>query len=86
MIIKFNFGKYKYDYYNNNLELHRLGGPCFETNNGKKYWCQNNLLHREDGPAIEHPEQIKQYYKYYLNSQPLSEAEYWKTIRFKGFL
>lgn len=29
---------------------------------GYKEYYKNNLLHREDGPAVEHPDGQKQYY------------------------
>ena len=30
---------------------------------GPKTWYQNNLLHREDGPAVEHPDGTKVWYQ-----------------------
>lgn len=33
---------------------HKLDGPAFEDNDGRKEWYQNGKLHRIDGPAIEY--------------------------------
>ena len=32
-------------------------------NNGDKFWYQNGLLHRTDGPAIEYPNGYKYWYQ-----------------------
>ena len=39
-------------YYNGAGELHRVGDPAVTYPDGTKLWYQNNLLHREDGPAV----------------------------------
>ncbi len=83
MIIKFNFGFIKYSYYNNNLQRHRLDGPNCETTKGNKSWRKNGKLYREDGPAIELYDGYKYYY---INDNIYNHKEYWKVIRFKGFL
>ena len=33
-------------YYNGDNQLHRMGGPAVEWNNGTKSWYQNGQLHR----------------------------------------
>ncbi len=83
MLITFNFYYFRYHYYNNNLEFHRLDGPSFENNFGSKYWCKNNLFHREDGPAIIYDHYNK---RYYLHGKQYLEKEYWTIIKFKGYL
>ncbi len=83
MLIKFNFSYYKYDYYNNDMEFHRLDGPAFKDKNGNKYWRKNNYQHREDGPAIEYSDGGRWFY---LNDERYTEKEYWQIIKFKGFL
>jgi hypothetical protein len=37
---------------------------------GRKEWCLNGKLHREDGPAIEYPNGTN---KWYINGQPHRE-------------
>ncbi len=83
MIIKFNFYYYNIMYYNNNLQPHRLDGPSYETKDGDKFWCQNGIRHREDGPAAE---LSNNHQYYYLNGRSYSLPDYWKIIRFKGYL
>ena len=29
-----------------------MGGPAIIHVNGTQWWCQNNVPHREDGPAV----------------------------------
>ena len=48
MIILFNFDCFKYIYINNNQKHHRLGGPCYENNNGSKWWYKNGDSGREN--------------------------------------
>ncbi len=83
MLIRFNFKLYKFYYVNNNLNMHRLDGPCFENRMGSKWWCKNGSYHREDGPAILWNNKIKDYC---LNGIYYTEKEYWAIIRFKGYL
>jgi hypothetical protein len=33
--------------------LHRIGGPAIERDDGRKEWYENGKRHRIDGPAIE---------------------------------
>lgn len=33
------------------------------TDDGSKYWYQNCLLHRDDGPAVELPDGTKEWYQ-----------------------
>jgi hypothetical protein len=44
-------------YRNEKQQYHRVDGPAIVNNTGAyagdKYWYQNGLLHREDGPAEE---------------------------------
>ncbi len=82
MLIKFNLN-FKYLYYNNNLQWHRLDGPSYENNGGDKWWYKNGKSHREDGPAIEWIDHDK---FYYFNNVRYSEKEYWTIVRFKGYL
>ncbi len=82
MIILFNFYNAKYDYYNNDLQQHRLGGVACEVND-TKWWYKGGKFHREDGPAIEY------YYGakfYYLNGKEYPEKEYWSVVRFGVFV
>ena len=44
---------------------------CKTYSNGTKYWYLNGELHREDGPAIEWPNQSK---AWYLNGKLHREA------------
>lgn len=37
---------------NSKYEFHRIDGPARIRPDGAEYWYQNNLYHREDGPAI----------------------------------
>ncbi len=82
MLIKFNFFDFKYDYYNNSLQEHRMGAPSYEYD-GSKFWCKNGKWHREDGPAKEYFYGDK---CYYLNNKEYSEKEYWGIIRFGVFV
>ncbi len=81
MLIKFNFSYYKYIFYNSKLEVHRLGGPCFENKWGDLSYVRNGFLHREDGPA----EQYGASCIYYLFGKKYKEKEYWGIIRFGMF-
>ncbi len=83
VIIKFNFGYFKYYYRNNDLQNHRLDGPSFENTGGDKFWYKNGKDHREDGPADEWGNGDKHYW---LNGKEYSEKEYWVIIRFGGFV
>ncbi len=85
MLIKFNYtyGNWNYNYYNSNLERHRLDGPCYENNYGDKSWLKNGMNHREDGPVVEWYNGDKDYY---LNNKEYLEKEYWGIIRFGGFV
>ncbi len=47
MLIKFNFGYDKYQYYNNYLEWHRENGPALEYNNGVKFYCLGDRFYKE---------------------------------------
>ncbi len=85
MLIKFNFGNWKYYYINNNLENHRLDGPSFENVCGAKCWHKDGLYHREGGPAIEYVNVNGNKY-YFLNGKGYTEEKYWQVIRFKGYL
>tara|TARA_R100000541_G_scaffold24153_2_gene33885 strand:+ start:381 stop:614 length:234 start_codon:yes stop_codon:yes gene_type:complete len=40
--------------------------------NGDKFWCLNNQLHREDGPAVESANGSN----WYLNGVHMTEEEY----------
>lgn len=40
------------EYRNAKKQLHRIGGPAMELRNCRWLWFQNDLLHREDGPAV----------------------------------
>ncbi len=60
------------------------GGIIFQNKWGVKYWYTGEDLHREDGPAIEYPDGD---YCYCLNGKRYpNEEQYWKIVRFKGFL
>ncbi len=83
MIIGFNFLLFNVVYYNNNLKLHRLDGLCVKAKSGSKFWYKNHLLHREDGPAEEYFSGLE---RYYLNNKHYFKEDYWKIIRFKGYL
>lgn len=39
-------------WFNANNEAHRIGGPAREESSGRTEWRQNDVLHREDGPAL----------------------------------
>ena len=39
-------------YRNAGGQLHRVGGPAVVWESGEQEWYQNNLRHREDGPAM----------------------------------
>lgn len=43
------------EYWQENEQLHRVGGPAMITQTGVRYWFINGTLHRTDGPAIEFP-------------------------------
>ncbi len=83
MLIKFNLYNCKYRYHNNNLQHHRLDGPCAESYHGDKFWYKNGKSHREDGSAVE-------YYSgdnyYYIDGMLYGEKKYWAIVRFKGFV
>jgi hypothetical protein len=40
-------------------KLTRVGYECAESSDGYKEWFLNGKLHREDGPAFEHPNGFK---------------------------
>lgn len=42
-------------YFNESLQLHRINYPSIIHSDGSKFHYQNGILHREDGPAAEHP-------------------------------
>ncbi len=83
MLIKLNFNFFKYEYYNNNLKEHRLGGPSIKTSHGNIWWYKKGMLHREDGAAVEYIDGGKYYH---LNGNEYSETKYWSLIRFGGFV
>ncbi len=84
MVILFNFNRYKYHYYNNNLQSHRLGAPSCESIIGTKRWYKNGMRHRDDGAAIEFSEKHKWFY--FNDILFLSEKDYWITTRFFVFI
>lgn len=58
-------------------QLHRIGGPAIEWNDGTKEWYINGNLHRVDGPAIEIS---NGYREWFLNGKQYTEEEYRKNI------
>ena len=49
-IVVYGFGTRRY--YSSDNQLHRESGPAVEYTTGETQWCQNGLLHRTDGPAL----------------------------------
>ena len=47
-------------FYKNN-KLHNKNGPAIICNDEYKVWCINGLYHREDGPAVEYANGVKQW-------------------------
>ena len=45
---------------------------------GTKYWCQNDQLHRTDGPAVEESNGSKEYW---INGKQLSKFEIWTLFK-----
>lgn len=67
---------YKYIWYiKGTYILHNEGEPAYETINAYKSWYQNDLLHRLDGPAVEHGNDRQDYY---INNFYYKEKDYWK--------
>ncbi len=83
MLIKFNYGCWKFEYYNNNLQDHRIGFASAQDIQNNKWWSKNGFRHREDGPAVEY---INSYNFYHLNGKRYEEKQYWAIIKFKGFI
>ena len=50
-------------WYNSKDELHRVGGPAIEWDDGEKNWYKEGKYHRVDGPAIENANGSKFWYK-----------------------
>ena len=48
-------------------------GPAIEWANGDKAWLQHGLLHRDDGPAIVHSGDKKEWW---LNDKKYSKDEF----------
>jgi hypothetical protein len=54
-------------YHDQTGRLHRIGGPAKIEKDGTLSWCQNGLLHREDGPAYVYPK--RKYSAWYINGE-----------------
>ena len=53
-----------YQYLNTIGMLHCEGVPAVVHPCGTKFWLQHDLLHREDGPAVERANGYKEWYLY----------------------
>jgi hypothetical protein len=62
--------------------FHREDGPSFECYNGDKIWHLNGKIHREDGPAMEYSNGNKEWF---LNDKQVSQKEFKRLLRLKGF-
>lgn len=51
------------EWHNDAGNLHRLGGPALEYDNGDKWWFVNGKLHHDDGPAMCLSDGSKHWYK-----------------------
>lgn len=56
---------------------HRVDGPALINGKGK-YWMQMNLLHREDGPAVELTTGEK---FYYLHGMEMTRQQFRNEMR-----
>ena len=64
--------------YRNHLgQRHRIHGPAVVWADGEKWWLQNDLLHRTDGPAVE----TDGYKHWYLNGERFTEAQWNERIK-----
>ena len=75
-----NFGTIKYW---KNGKRHREGGPSHIFQNGDLNWHQNDVLHREDGPAIMR----RDYCEYWIEGELHREdgpAIEWYSDKYKG--
>ncbi len=82
MIVFFNFNYCNFHYKNNNFITNRLHFPSIEYRDGEQRWLTNGSYHREDGAAFEWGDRKV----YYLDGKHYEEKDYWKIIRFKGYL
>ena len=47
---------------------------------GSRYWYQNGIRHRTDGPAVEYPNGSKEYW---INGETVSAFEMWSLYKVK---
>ena len=57
---------------------HRIGGPAIIYPNGTRYWVQNGVLHRLDGPAVENV--VRGVRIWYIYGKALSEKEFLQHV------
>lgn len=67
---------------NSKGQFHRIKGPAYEGINGDKCWYLNDQFHRLDGPAIIKNNGHKEWY---IRGERLSEEEFERWLRLKGF-
>jgi len=61
-------------------EFNKTNGPArLYSNNGPKYWYQDNKFHRLDGPAVVNLS-YKQQKLYYIDGIQYIEEKYWKKV------
>lgn len=70
-------------YTNSNDQLHRVGAPAVEYNDGRRWWFVNGKLHRLDGPAMEDPTGMYEEY-WCINGKDMEDAgdkEKWMLLK-----
>jgi len=67
-------------YYNEEGQLHRVGGPAYEEADGDKQWWLDGELHRADGPAREWADGTKEWW---LDGQDYNNEVDWKQAKQK---
>ena len=65
-------------HYDRDDRYHRTNGPAVIYPSGTRYWFQNGVLHRLDGPAVENV--VRGVRIWYIYGKALSEKEFLQHV------
>jgi hypothetical protein len=65
------------NFFNKEMEFHRIGGPAVIYPSGRKYYYTDGKINRLDGPAVEESDGYKEYW---IDGKEYSEADFYKKI------
>lgn len=67
-------------YLNGKVSRNEAEGPALEYKNGRKMYCKDNMLHRENGPALIDPKEGE---KYFLEDSEITRCTFLKISNFQ---